>query len=189
MVKEIGSYFNLPFNLFFSKKKIFLSKGLFLSTGRDCLEYIIQDLNLSSKDTVLLPAYLCPSILAPFQKRGINLIFYPVNSTLEVDLPEFNSLVKNCSLALIINYFGFSQPKREEIRKICKKQGVFLVEDDVQSFLTKKCFVGDYVFNSLRKALPLPDGAQLFTSERINHKSNIIFNNSILFHNYQSFNQ
>ena len=162
--KEIGSDFKIPFSLIFKKKTKTIPKNtVLLSSGRDCLEYIIKKLGLEKeKKTVLLPSYLCDSITVLFKKHDITVNFYKVNKNLEIDLNDFNKKMKNVSAAFIINYFGFLQPKRQEIKELCKKNCAALIEDDVQSFLSKKNLVGDIALNSFRKITPLPDGAALY---------------------------
>jgi dTDP-4-amino-4,6-dideoxygalactose transaminase len=162
MVKDIGSDFNINLGLFFSRKrKNIPKKAILLASGNDCISYILKE--LKPKTNVLLPSYLCPSMLLPFKKQKINFSFYKVNKKLEIDLTDLQRKIKKekPSAILIIHYFGFIQPQIGKISELCKKNKIKLIEDHVQSFLSKPKLKGDYMFNSYRKWLPTPDGAFL----------------------------
>lgn len=162
--REIGSDFRIPLSSLFGPTRASSLEGeLFLSTGRDCLEATILHYGLKGAGAVALPAYLCPEMLRPFQRHGIPIRFYGVSRKLAADVAALGGLVERERVAavLTINYFGFEQPDRGEIRSICDEHDAVLIEDDVQAFLSRFPPVGDVVFNSYRKATPMPDGSYL----------------------------
>ncbi len=172
MTKEIGSDFAIPFSILYSRKKNNTSEeGIFLSSGRDCISAIIEHLNIGSDDKVLLPSYLCESIIKPFNDHNIKVEHYKVNKKLEIDIYDLKKRLKESKeqkekpkaikAILVINYFGFIQPKRDEIKRLSKQENVFLIEDDVQSSMSEYYRIGDFTFNSYRKFMPIPDGALL----------------------------
>lgn len=164
MTREIGSDFEINFGLFFGKKRNnILRNSILLSSGRDCISYLIKSLELGEKSYVLLPSYLCESVLVPFGKFGVKYGFYKVDGNLRIVLNDLKrKLEKNKpDLLFVIHYFGVEQPKIGEIKRLCEKNEVKLVEDQVQSFLSSYPVAGDYMFNSYRKFLPVPDGAFL----------------------------
>jgi dTDP-4-amino-4,6-dideoxygalactose transaminase len=64
--------------------------------------------------------------------------------------------------ALIINYFGFLQPFRMEIKRLCQERGITLIEDCAHSLLTEGTgLAGDVSIYSFRKLLLVPDGGGL----------------------------
>lgn len=87
--------------------------AIFTSNGRAALSLAIrciQHLNHSQRNMVLLPAYLCDSIIQPFVEQGVQVCFYPVGSKLTVHLSEVLERVNDQTLAiLLVNYFGFGQ--------------------------------------------------------------------------------
>jgi dTDP-4-amino-4,6-dideoxygalactose transaminase len=174
--KEIGGKYNLPFKILWSKKRNKLSKKyIYLGSGRDSIELIIRALNIKKGDNILLPSYLCESIMDQFKKNKINIIFYKVNKNLIVDLKNIQNKIKNKKIKaiIIIHYFGFIQPKIEKINKFCEKNNIILIEDIVQSALTKYKPRGKIYFNSYRKILPIPEGSTLnfeFKLKRIPNK-------------------
>jgi dTDP-4-amino-4,6-dideoxygalactose transaminase len=131
--------------------------------GRDALSLAASYLNLGFEDTVLLPAYNCKEVVRPFARRT-RLAFYDVRPDLAIDPDEIRAFLRTTrvKMMLIINYFGFLQTYRKELKKICADQGVILIEDCAHSLLTEGSGnVGDLSVYSFRKLLPLPDGGGL----------------------------
>ncbi|MBT3408892.1 DegT/DnrJ/EryC1/StrS aminotransferase family protein, partial [Candidatus Woesearchaeota archaeon] len=160
MKKEIGSDFNINLKLFFNKtKNNILKNSILLSSGNDCISYILKE----NKTKILLPSYLCKNILIPLKEENVKYSFYKINKKLQIDLEDLEYKIKkeNPGMILIIHYFGFIQPNMDKIMNICTKNKIILIEDHVQSFLSKPKMKGDYLFNSYRKYLQIPDGAFL----------------------------
>src|SRR2546428_517601 len=88
--------------------------------GRDAFALAASLLDLGANDTVLLPAYLCREVLKPFLGRT-RVEFYDLRSDLTVDPEEIRLKLGQAriKMMMIINYFGFLQPYRKEIKKIC----------------------------------------------------------------------
>ena len=161
--KEIGGDFKIKLPIFTKKIKNIHPKMILLSNGSDCIDYIIKSQNITFKSKVLVPSYLCDSILEPLKKNNIGYKFYKLNNNLEPNLTDIKNKLKDKSIKLLflINYFGKIQPKIKEIKKVCEKRKIKLVEDNVQSFISSHIKYGDFNFNSYRKFLPVPDGAFL----------------------------
>lgn len=131
--------------------------------GRDALTLTASYLGLSPKDIVLLPAYSCKEVLRPFLKRA-HVDFYDVRPDLTIDPDAIRAKLSAgmIKVLLIINYFGFLQPFRSEIKRICSENGTILIEDCAHSLLTAGSGeTGDLVVYSFRKSLPVPDGGGL----------------------------
>lgn len=131
--------------------------------GRDALSLLVSTLNINPPDKVLLPAYLCREVLKPFLGHA-SIEFYDIKPDLTIDPNEIKRKITGgrFKLLYLINYFGFLQPYRKEIKAICADQGVILVEDCAHSLLTEDSGeIGDVLLYSFRKILPLPDGGGL----------------------------
>jgi dTDP-4-amino-4,6-dideoxygalactose transaminase len=131
--------------------------------GRDALSAAVSILKLSSDNTVLLPAYLCKEVLRPFLGRT-RVEFYDIRPDLSVDPEDIKRKFAKSSvkMMLMINYFGFLQPHRKELKELCTERGVILIEDCAHSPLTiGSGETGDIAIYSFRKILPLPDGGGL----------------------------
>ena len=138
------------------------TKAIFLSGGQSAIRFILKDIDIKNNEYILIPSYLCPTILYNFEELGVKYKIYQINSDLSIDLEDvYNKIHKNNIKAMFfINYFGFYHNKKT---LLClgklKNQGIILIEDSVQMLWFKKeDFIGDYVFNSYRKFLPI-DGA------------------------------
>jgi len=171
--REIGGEFSLPSEYLCERATNQIAKysqyrqKIFLSSGRGTLRLVAKVLRLDKDDEVLLPSYLCKEIVKPFREEGVQVKFYKVSETLNVDIDDIKSKIgPNTKTLLFIHYFGFPQTSTKKIRSLCKDNNVFLIEDLVQSFLTT-CrgrvlgSTGDVAFSSYRKWIPIPDGALL----------------------------
>jgi len=145
---------------------------IFFADGRSALYSILNRLNVSKGDAVLLPAYLCQSVLNVFKQFDVNLKFYRVSENLESDVGDLRSKAKDVRFVLVIHYFGFPQPM-DEISRFCKDRGIFLIEDCALSLYSKSegkylGTSGNYGFFSFRKSLAAPDGGMAVSRENAN---------------------
>lgn len=131
------------------------------STGRAAFYRIIQHtMECQRVSQVMVPDYLCSSVLVPIQKLGFSPVFYPINDQLEMKLEEFSQLYKKGSLVVIINYYGLMDITAQVnyVREL--DEHAVVVEDDVQAYyeFEKPLDNLDARFTSLRKWFALPDG-------------------------------
>ena len=134
----------------------------FLNGGRACLAVIGDYLLDHGIHKILLPSYLCPSILDALERCGVEYGFYQINEDLSIDLDDLAQKAGAYKAVYFINYFGFLHPP--EVRNYLKnlrKNGALVVEDNAQAGFSAHP-VGDFVFNSLRKLVPF-DGGYLDT--------------------------
>jgi hypothetical protein len=138
----------------------------FLNGGRACLQIISDYLVGQGIERIILPSYLCPSILPPLERAGLSYDYYQVNEDLSIDLENLSKKAPGYKAVYFINYFGFSQP--QEIRAFLKRlqqNGTLLVEDNAQAGFSVQP-TGDFILNSLRKLVPY-DGGYLITDREI----------------------
>lgn len=140
------------------------------SSGRAALYQILKSLRREKNVThVLLPDYLCSSVLVPVKELNLDYTFYPINEKLELESASFQSLYKKETAVLLINYFGFldlsSQIKA--IRELDDK--AIIIEDDVQAYyeFIKPLDGVDFKFTSLRKTFAVPDGGLVKTRHHL----------------------
>lgn len=118
---------------------------------------------------VLLPSFLCPTVLMPFRELNVPYQFYRVDSRLRPDLDNISEQITNPDkqAILIIPYFGFGF--RDDIREGFEKlrsAGSTIIEDRAQCLFPGFEPIGDYLFYSFRKFLPA-DGSMLLTKEQM----------------------
>lgn len=134
----------------------------FLNGGQACLRVIGESLRGKGCKRMLLPAYLCPSIIRAFQPAGLQYAFYDVNRDLSVNIDQVARLAAEGDVFYFINYFGFPPaPSVQLFIRSLQQHGILVVEDNAQAGFPPNT-IGDYVFNSLRKLAPY-DGGYLKT--------------------------
>ena len=134
----------------------------FLNGGKACLTVIADYLIAQGIKSILLPAYLCPSILITLESRGLHCDFYRVQHDLSIDAADLRQKQSSGQAVYFINYFGFAQPPAvlRALQEL-QQQGVIIIEDNAQAGFPVHS-IGDFVFNSLRKLCP-QDGGYLNT--------------------------
>ncbi|SMC23223.1 dTDP-4-amino-4,6-dideoxygalactose transaminase [Clostridium acidisoli DSM 12555] len=159
-IKPIGGEFWFDEKLFNKALNNFENlNAIFLSGGQSAIQFIIEDIDFKHDEYILVPAYLCRTILYNFERKNIKFIFYEINEDLSINLEDIQNKIYDCKVKAIffVNYFGFyHNDKTIEFLKSIQETGVVLIEDAVQMFWFKKMkkFIGNYVFNSYRKFLP-----------------------------------
>jgi dTDP-4-amino-4,6-dideoxygalactose transaminase len=134
----------------------------FLNGGSACLTVISDFLCDHGIDKVLLPSYLCPSIVETFHRSGIAWDFYPVNQDLSIDLDELAVRLTGFRAVYFINYFGFfHNTETQDFFKTLQQKEILVIEDNAQAGFPDH-LIGDFSLNSLRK-LAAYDGGYLVT--------------------------
>ncbi len=151
MMEPVGGYFSLELPLVEEYHK----DALRLNTGRNCLEYILQSRGYKK---VFLPYYICSVVLEPFEKLGVQYVFYHVDDCLEL---KENLSVKAGEALLYVNYFGL---KQRYVEHLAGQYGTSLIIDNTQAFYAKPV-TGIDTFYSCRKFFGVPDGAYLYTNK------------------------
>lgn len=135
--------------------------GSYHASGRAALYSILLSLKNRNIKRILLPDYLCFTIVTTVVSSRLEYDFYRLNESLLPDIENIRSKVDESTAILIINYFGMQDLSSSvsAIKKLSEKLPVIV--DDVQalySYLTSELSDIDYSFTSLRKWLPVPDG-------------------------------
>jgi hypothetical protein len=135
---------------------------------------ILDDLQvkLDNDSLILLPSYICPSILKPFKLRGIKYKFYKVDDNLFIDTEYLISIIdKKVKAVFFIDYFGASQLDRiKPVLVFLKLKQISVIQDVVQCLkINKEDLFGDYIFNSFRKFFPF-EGSLLLSKDKLNIK-------------------
>lgn len=173
-IKPIGGEFWFDFKIFNRQFDNFKeSNGIFLSGGQSALRFILKELKIKSDEYILMPSYLCPTILYSF--KNIKFDFYEVRKDLSINIDNLSYMIKKHKTkgVYFIDYFGFYH-KNETLRYLIslKEKGIAIIEDSAQSLWFKEHnFIGDYVFNSYRKFLPL-DGSLVLFNNLNSYRSN-----------------
>ncbi len=134
----------------------------FLSGGQSAMNLIIRRLEIKEDETILLPSYLCPTIVQNMDRNRVNYGFYRINPDLSINCEDLHVQIGKHKVRAVffIDYFGFyHNGKTLDCLNALKDQGIALIEDGAQMlWFERKKFIGDFVFNSYRKFLPI-DGS------------------------------
>lgn len=158
---ELGSEFNLSLsNLTIQENNVFaylsrIATTWFFDCGRSAIKYCVG--YLAKGDKVLLPEYICASVIDCFINQEVE--FYCVNQDMTLDIDDIKSkITHNTKIVYLMHYFGVIQPPHvlAEMKTIRYQYNVVIFEDMTHGIFSKEKTIGDYVFSSIRKWCPVP---------------------------------
>lgn len=160
----------------------------YTSCGKAALYHCMKSLGFTDGDYILVPNYICNSILYAVRKLKLNYVVYDISADdLNADLPDIDN--KLCQYpqikgVLVASMYG-NPAALPKIEKLCKERGKYLIDDAAQSWGAKvdNKYVGtfgDAGFFSFSpgKATPGHLGAFFWTSNKdyvIKYRNNYIF--------------
>lgn len=145
------------------------------ASGRQALSLVAQELRLRGITTLLAPAFHCPTMLEPFQLEGMHVELVTVGPDLLLDAAALASALPVAPAAAVLHCETLGNRARSELAAAlgtARAAGHAVVVDQTHSFLdaasgapwcpgppARSEVRGDFHVASLRKWLPLPDGA------------------------------
>lgn len=132
----ISAFPTLSFRQMVSLKKGCLARELFPEgrsffyfRGANAVYQAIKYLHIGVNDHVLMPSFHCGVEVEAVLKAKTNVHFYKMKENLEVDLQDLEGRIGPDTKAIfVIHYFGFPQ-KMDEIKRLCQKYKLLLIED------------------------------------------------------------
>ena len=162
MERYIGGEFWYDNKILYQVKQIEIGKAYFMSGGRASLQIICDYLKSIGINEILLPEYICPTVLDCFDYNNIKYDFYRISMHFKIDLDDLHIKSKEKDAILFITFFGFSfSPGELSFISNLKKAGKLIIEDNVQLAFNKNR-IGNLSFNSFRKFVPY-DGSFLYS--------------------------
>lgn len=149
-MKSIGGYFELEIN---GEGSLFHKEALALNSGRNCLEYILENSNYNH---IYIPYFTCEVVLEPIIKLGIPYTFYCITETF---LPLVEKVESN-QVLLYTNYFGLMTKNIETL----SEQYTNLIIDNSQAFYDAPKY-NISTFYSPRKFFGVSDGGFVYHSK------------------------
>ncbi len=163
--------FNPTNNIFSTYKKEFQGYNInYTFGGHYSLLAIVDHLKTKGEPIILLPSYICESVLVTLKLRSVSYLFYKVDQNLTPNIEHIKLLCDSYSVkaVVIIDYMGKSQS--DIITPHCDyfiNKGVELIQDCVHSLCINGYKIyGDYAYNSFRKILPF-EGSFLISKQVI----------------------
>lgn len=163
---EIGSIFPLPSQAVKASReeKRCLPDRVYFSLCREALFAVLASLG-SLEKRACLPAYTCQTVIDPFEQLGWKCRFYDIREDLRIDEASFLGEVEAFAPSVIVvhPYFGMEYDVDElSFIEQAKSSGAVIIKDLTQcAFSVRREGVFDFFVGSLRKWLPIPDGAFL----------------------------
>ena len=127
----------------------------YFDSGRAAIKYLAS--HLAEQDKVLLPEFICDSVINCFKKE--NIIFYSINTNCQIDVDDLKfKIAKDVKVLFLAHYFGCTQKSNtiKEIKRLAKENSFIVVEDVTQNLFSEHNYAGDYVVSSVRKWVPVP---------------------------------
>jgi dTDP-4-amino-4,6-dideoxygalactose transaminase len=102
--------------------------------GRDALWLALRALEVQADDEIVLPSYICPSVLEAVLVSGARPVFADVDESLHVTVKSIEAVLSPKTRCVIVPHlFGNCAPI-EEIEPMLRRRGIPLIDDAAQSF-------------------------------------------------------
>ena len=150
--------------------------------SRHAIDHILDDNNIKNTDKVLVPEFMCHTLIEVIRHYTHQIISYKLNDNLNVDCDDLIVKIRDgIKLVFIVDYFGVKNKIDECTVKLLQERNIIIVRDMAHSFLTlhqNKYEIdnySDYVFSSIYKSLKLYSGAILVINKNssFSYKSRI----------------
>lgn len=171
MVKNriIGGEFEIGVDLFHSAE--YATEMLpytTYSSGRAALYNILQQIVIGGNKCLLIPDYLCESVISVIMSSGWQFKVYPLNDNFEPNLDELKKIYSGKEAILVVNYFGLIDCKKVIVELRNVDEYITIVQDNVQApYAMRQSLEADYAFTSFRKSFPSPDGACAYSKHGV----------------------
>ena len=144
----------------------------YLRSGREALLAVALDCKKGTNPVLLMPAYCCWSMSAPFEKAEWKIVYYRLNKDLTIDLSYLEMLLEHYhpSAVLTMNFFGVASTRQAVSRVKELDPSIILIEDFSHcTFSIKGIFDNqvDYYVSSIRKSVGVCDGSIVLSREKL----------------------
>ena len=157
----------------------------FYPLARIGIQNLLRQIKPLTNCKVLVPAFICRDLLAPFTLEGFEILPYHITENFQIDFssifydPSKPSLGK--AIFFLINYFGFGQPAHQ-VEELAKNFIVF--EDNAHGLFSKDSngellgTRGHFGILSPRKTLSLPQGGLILVNPHGRQIMNVLLSSS-----------
>lgn len=158
---EFRGYFDVPF-------------AFALNSGRESLYAILQALNFKKNDEIILQSFTCMVVVNAIVWNGLKPIYTDIDkSDFNMDVKDFEKKITKKTKAVIIQHTFGIPAKMDEIKAICYKRKLVLIEDCAHTIGGKYKgkylgTIGDIGFFSLgrSKAISCVSGGMIVTKDK-----------------------
>jgi hypothetical protein len=148
---------------------IFPKNIIFLNLSRDAIFSILENESITSKDKVLMPDFMCHTLVDVVKSKTDQILTYSLNRDLSINENSFlHNIKQKPKIVFIVDYFGIITHVSMRIKELILDKDVIVIRDMAHSFLTLHQYgykvdnYSDYVVSSIYKSLKLYSGSILF---------------------------
>lgn len=169
---EIGSEFwleKLPEEKPFRELPRWLTKfgdSILTTSGRGAITLLLQNVKINNK-SVLMPSYICDSVILPFIEQGYTCYFYELDNNFSPLIKNIEEY-KNIGIFIHMGYYGFQTNSCiSDVLRYFKGQSTIIVEDVTHTLFSryKRYKENDFYIGSIRKWFGVPSGGFLASSK------------------------
>lgn len=154
------------------------NQKIYTNNGRTASVYAFNHCREKMKGKkVLLPDYLCLSVISALKAAEAEYDFYHINKDLTIDIDSMEkAITQETGMIYFIHYFSVPQPKAvtDKIKALAKIHSLLIMEDITQALFSRdkdRMGFGDYIVGSTRKWYPMTDGGIVAVRNGLDGKS------------------
>ncbi len=122
----------------FFERKFGVKRALLVGSCTDALEIALMSLELKKGDEVVCPSYTFVSTVSSIVKAGGKAVFVDIEpDSLGLDPVEVEKAINSKTKAVVLVHYGGIPAQVDQIRKICTKKKLKLIEDAAQGLFVK----------------------------------------------------
>lgn len=134
----------------------------YIESGRQALTLLSRHLRLDGYSKLLMPRHFCDSMVAPFLTDEWTVEFVAVDEAWRSLPPAAALSDPERTLIFSMSYFGVDEsPEWIDFISCAGRRGAVIVSDESHRVMGPGLEIADFRIASLRKMLPVPDGAFL----------------------------
>jgi hypothetical protein len=163
---ELGSEFDWSLDGFVSAQPVLApwddgqTDICYLESGRQALALVSEALRCRGYSHLLMPQHFCESMIEPFVRDEWSIQFYSLDEAWTALRPT--SYLPSAETTTVLNFPAFGVPESADwldfLTEIQSRGGA-VISDETHRVLSPGLGQADFRVASLRKMLPLPDGA------------------------------
>lgn len=142
-----------------------------VARGAVAILLALRHARIGSGAEVLVPAFNCPSMIAPVRAAGAEAVPYPINEDLSIDSKSMQRLITSRTRAVLAAHLYGRINDLAGLKAMCEERGIVLIEDCAHAFFGATAAgpvgsIGHYAVASPRKFFPIAEGGLLTSSVR-----------------------
>jgi perosamine synthetase len=142
-----------------------------VARGAVAILLALRHARIGSGAEVLVPAFNCPSMIAPVRAAGAEAVPYAIKEDLSIDTASLERLITSRTRALLAAHLLGRINDLTGLKAMCEERGIILIEDCAHTFFGANAAgpvgaIGHYAVASPRKFFPIAEGGLLTSRGR-----------------------